>query len=107
SIRDTTHTWAEGRCASYGRSAAFLPLVDMWRRSLAIEDHDDERDAIAKVDGGIAEMGSDLAWTAPYVRRLLSLPDDDPAIEAGDANGHSAETFRAPEPIPQSAGERD
>jgi predicted ATPase len=78
----------------------------MWRRSLAIEDHDDERDAIAKIDAGIAAMGADLAWTAPYVRRLLSLPDDDPAIEAADATTRRAETFRALKALTLRAAER-
>src|SRR5262249_28067189 len=41
-LATTPHTWVEGRCASYGQSTAFLPLVDMWRRSLVIDDRDDE-----------------------------------------------------------------
>jgi predicted ATPase len=106
SIRDTTHTWAEGRCASYGRSSAFLPLVDMWRRSLAIEDHDDERDAIAKVDAGIAAMGATSRGRRRTCRRLLSLPDDDPAIEASDATTRRAETFRALKALTLRAAER-
>jgi class 3 adenylate cyclase/tetratricopeptide (TPR) repeat protein len=107
SIRNTTHTWMEGRCASYGRSTAFLPLVDMWRRSLAIEDHDDEREAIAKIDAGVAALGADFAWTTSYIRRLLSLPDDDPAIEAADATVRRAETFRALKALTLRAAERE
>jgi hypothetical protein len=94
-LAGTTHTWVEGRCASYGGSTAFLPLVDMWRRSLWIDDHDDEATAAAKVDGGIGALGADVAWTRPYVRSLLSLPAGDPTVEAADAATRRAETFRA------------
>ena len=67
----------------------------MWRRSLRIEDHDDEAAAIAKVEAGIDVLGGDLAWTKPYVCHLLSLGDDHPDIAASDASTRRAETFRA------------
>jgi class 3 adenylate cyclase/tetratricopeptide (TPR) repeat protein len=99
-----THTWVEGRCASYGRSTAFLPLVDMWRRSLAIEDHDDEAAAIAKVDAGIDDLAADLAWTKPFIRRLLSLGED--ATMEASAATRRAETFRALKALTLRAAER-
>jgi class 3 adenylate cyclase/tetratricopeptide (TPR) repeat protein len=90
-----SHTWVEGRCASYGRATAFLPLVDLWRRSLRIDDTDDERTAIGKVDAGIAALGADVAWTTPFVQQLLSLPSGNAAADALDAASRRAETFRA------------
>src|SRR5262249_52750170 len=73
-LADVEHRWVEGRCASYGGSTAFLPLADMWRRSLAIDDRDDESAAAAKIDARIDALGADMAWTKPFVRLLLSLP---------------------------------
>jgi class 3 adenylate cyclase len=101
------HVWAEGRCASYGGSTAFLPIVDMWRRSLRIEDHDDETTAAAKIDAGIDALGDDVAWTKPYVRLLLSLPAGDDAVEASDAAGRRAETVRALKTLTLRAAERE
>jgi class 3 adenylate cyclase len=100
------HTWAEGRCASYGRSTAFLPLVDVWRRSLAIEDQDDEATANRKVDEAIDGLGADLAWAKPYLRLLLSLPAGDAPAEASDAAIRRAETFRALKATTLRAAER-
>jgi class 3 adenylate cyclase len=101
------HVWVEGRCASYGRSTAFLPLVDMWRRSLAIEDHDDEAAASAKVHGAIDALGADLAWTKPFVRLLLSLPAGDAGVEALDAATRRSETFRALKTLTLRTAERE
>jgi class 3 adenylate cyclase/tetratricopeptide (TPR) repeat protein len=94
-LTERPHAWVEGRCASYGGSIAFLPVVDMWRRSLSIDDRDDETTAAAKIDTGIDLLGADLAWTKPYVRLLLSLPAGDDAVAASDAAVRRAETFRA------------
>jgi class 3 adenylate cyclase len=105
-LAERSHTWVEGRCASYGGSTAFLPIVDMWRRSLWIEDQDDEATACGKIDAGIALLGADLAWTKPYVRLLLSLPAGDSAIEASDAATQRAETFRALKALTLRAAER-
>jgi class 3 adenylate cyclase/tetratricopeptide (TPR) repeat protein len=100
------HAWVEGRCASSGSATAFLPLADMWRRSLGIEDADDERAALAKVDDGIAALGDDLRWTAPFVRQLLSLPSGDPAVDALDAATRRSETSRALKALSVRAAER-
>src|SRR5262249_6641126 len=36
----TPHRWFEGRCASYGTTTAFLPIVDGMRRTWGIDDQD-------------------------------------------------------------------
>jgi tetratricopeptide (TPR) repeat protein len=105
-LADVEHTWVEGRCASYGRSTAFLPVVDMWQRSFSIEDQDHEATATGKVDSGIDLLGGHLAWTKPYVRLLLSLPAGDPAVEATDAATRRAETARALKALTLAAAER-
>jgi class 3 adenylate cyclase/tetratricopeptide (TPR) repeat protein len=91
-LGDAPHTWIEGRCASYATATAFFPLVDAVRRTVGIDDRDDEETALAKVDRAVPE---DLAWTRPFLRLLLSLPAGDPAVEALDAVTRRGETFRA------------
>ena len=94
-LADTPHTWVEGRCASYGTTTAFLPLIDALRRTFGIEDRDDEAAAAAKVDAGIAPLGPDVAWTVPFVRQLLALPPDDEAVATMNSVTRRSETFRA------------
>jgi tetratricopeptide (TPR) repeat protein len=87
--------WIEGRCASYGQSTAFLPIVDALRRYYGIDDRDEEVEALAKIDAGVAALGGDLAWTIPFVRQLLSLPPGDESVTALDAATRRSQTFRA------------
>jgi class 3 adenylate cyclase/tetratricopeptide (TPR) repeat protein len=91
-LGDAPHAWIEGRCASYATATAFFPLVDAVRRTVGIEDRDDEETALAKIDRAVPD---DLTWTRPFLRLLLSLPAGDPAVDALDAVTRRSETFRA------------
>jgi hypothetical protein len=73
------HRWLEGRCASYGATTPFLPVIDALRRDAGIDDRDDERSASAKIDAAVMTLGDDLAWTLPFMKQLLSLPPDEAA----------------------------
>jgi tetratricopeptide (TPR) repeat protein len=89
------HTWFEGRCASYARTSAFHPIVDGLRRLFGIDDRGDDESVIARIEAGVAAVSGDLAWTLPYLRSLLSLAPDDPAVEGMDAAERRSETIRA------------
>src|SRR5262245_18670355 len=89
------HLWVEGRCASYGTTTAFLPIIDGLRRVWGIDDQDNEASARAKVDRAVAALGDDLAWTVPFVRNVLGLAADAPALAALDSASRRSETFRA------------
>jgi len=89
------HRWVEGRCAAYGTTTAFLPIVDGLRRSWGIDDRDDEASASAKVDAAIARLGNDLDWTLPFVRQVLGLAPRDAALAALDSASRRSELFRA------------
>ncbi|MEW6268520.1 MAG: AAA family ATPase, partial [Thermodesulfobacteriota bacterium] len=96
-LADRPHLWIEGRCASYGGSTPFLPVIDGLRRFYGIDDRDDEDSAGAKIEVGVASFGADLAWTLPFVRQILSLPAGagDAAVAALDSASRRSETFRA------------
>ncbi len=93
------HSWFEGRCASYGRSTAYGPIVDGLRRLFGIEDRDDDASALARIDAVEERLGGELAWTLPFLRGLLSLPVGDAAmqlrLDAMDAGTRRSETLRA------------
>jgi transcriptional regulator with AAA-type ATPase domain/tetratricopeptide (TPR) repeat protein len=94
-VADVPHAWFEGRCASYGATTAFLPLIDGLRRAWGIDDHDDEVSARAKVDAVVATLGDDLAWTLPFLHHVLALAGNDPAAAALDSASRRSEIFRA------------
>jgi tetratricopeptide (TPR) repeat protein len=89
------HLWIEGRCASYGTTTAFLPVIDGLRRLLGIDDRDDDASAGTKLERGVAALGADLAWTVPFVRQVLGLGPADAAVAALDSASRRSETFRA------------
>lgn len=104
---DIPHRWLEGRCASYGMATAFLPLVDLMRRVLAIDDRDRESEVLEKVAQGVGALGDDLAPTLPLLRQFLSLPSGDAAIDALDAVTRRAETAQALKALVLRAAERE
>ncbi|MFI5314976.1 MAG: ATP-binding protein [Myxococcota bacterium] len=106
SLGDAPHLWVEGRCASFGRNSAYLPLADALRRFLAIGDRDDEASALAKIDAGVTALGGELAWTLPFVRQLLSLPPGDDEVTRLDAGSRRAQTFAALKAITLQAAQR-
>lgn len=100
------HHWIEGRCASYGTTTPFLPLIDALRRDAGIDDRDDEAGAAAKIAAAVAALGDDLAWTVPFVKQLLSLQVGDDAVRALDSASRRSELFRALRALILRAAER-
>ena len=94
-LENQPHLWFEGRCASYGKATAFLPIIDGLRRYFGIDDRDDEAAAVSKIEEGVGALGGNLAWTLPFVRQLLALPMGDEAAAALDAASRRAQTFGA------------
>jgi DNA-binding NtrC family response regulator/tetratricopeptide (TPR) repeat protein len=90
-----SHCWVEGRCASYGTTTAFLPIVDALRRAWDLDDQDDEARARVKVDRAIGDLGDEVAWTLPFVRHVLGLAVDDATVAALDSATRRSEIFRA------------
>ncbi len=105
-LGDAPHLWIEGRCASYGTTTAFLPIIDALRRFFAIDDRDDDAAAGAKIERGIAALGADLAWTVPLVRQVLSLAAGEAAVAGLDSASRRSETFRALKAMVRAAAER-
>jgi len=70
--------WLIGRSVSYGRTISYLPVIDLVRDLLEIDEANDINTMLAKIDAGVDQLGRDLLWTVPFVRMLLSLdPGDD------------------------------
>ena len=87
--------WFQGRCISFGRDIAFLPIVDVLKNALSIEEADDERAIIDKVAQGLAALAPDLGSIEPYLRALLAVDPGDTAVTAMDASARRFATFEA------------
>jgi class 3 adenylate cyclase/pimeloyl-ACP methyl ester carboxylesterase len=74
--------WILGRCISYGHAIAYLPVLDFLRDLLGIKEGDGVETILDKLELGVREAGTDVAWTGPFLRALLSLEPGDPAIKA-------------------------
>jgi len=90
--------WLTGRCISYGHSIAYLPILEVVRTLLGI-DEGDSADAVAgAIERSITALGPDLVWTVPLVRALLSLEPGDAAVASMVAiqrHGRIMEAIRA------------
>jgi class 3 adenylate cyclase/pimeloyl-ACP methyl ester carboxylesterase len=90
--------WLIGRSVSYGRTISYLPVIDLVRDLLEIDEADDIDTMLAKIDAGVDQLGRDLVWTARFVRVLLSLDPGDEQVRSmipAQRQGRTAEAMRA------------
>jgi class 3 adenylate cyclase/pimeloyl-ACP methyl ester carboxylesterase len=89
--------WLLGRCVSYGRAISYMPILDLVRDFLELKEGDSVEATLEKIDTGVVRVGADLAWTAPFVRALLSLDPGDPEVRTmtpAHRRGRTAEALR-------------
>jgi len=85
-------TFLTGLCVSYGRNISFLPVIDLVKGALGIEEGMTEE----QVGQRIEEKASPaLASRIPFYRNLLSLPVEDPAFNSLDPESRKFGTFEA------------
>ena len=72
--------WLIGRCVSYGRAVSYVPVLDVVRDLLALDEADDPVAMGAKIERGIHGLDEGLAWAVPLVRALLSLDPADATV---------------------------
>lgn len=105
-LQGVPHLWIEGRCSTYTQTTAFHPIADALRRACGIDNRDTDASALAKLDRVIENLGEDARRTAPYLRRLLSLPVGDAAVESMDPITRRSETVKALQSLLVHATER-
>ena len=103
----TAHRWVEGRCASYGTTTPFFPVIDSLRRYLGVDDTDGEASATAKIAREVDRLGGDLVWTLPFVQQVLSLRVGDDSVQSLDSASRRSELFRALRALTLRAAEID
>jgi class 3 adenylate cyclase/tetratricopeptide (TPR) repeat protein len=68
-------TFLEGKCLTYGKGDAYLPMVDLLKSNFGVEDVDEDSLVTEKVKRGLTVLGVDDTSTMPYLLELLSVKD--------------------------------
>ena len=72
----------ESASVSYGKATPYFPVIDLLKRYVHIEEHDDARTIRAKVTGQILTLDESLQDTIPALLSLLdALPEDSPFLQ--------------------------
>jgi class 3 adenylate cyclase/tetratricopeptide (TPR) repeat protein len=80
---------------SYGKSSAYLPLIDLIHSYVKITTDDDARARREKVTGRVLALDRALEDTLPYLFALLGLGDDDDPVAQMDGQVKKRRTLEA------------
>jgi class 3 adenylate cyclase len=71
----------ESAAVSYGKAMPYLPVLDLLKRYVQVEDRDDTRTIRARVTGQVLTLDVTLQETIPALLALLdALPEDSPLL---------------------------
>ena len=79
-LADEPVTWLTGRCISYGKEMAYLPIIDLLKHNFQVEEGDDDATVSAKIEQGMVALGEELQPAIPHIKYLLSVPPGDDAV---------------------------
>jgi predicted ATPase len=69
-------TYIEGRCAAYGRSTPYLPLLGLSASAFRFADSDPPAFVAEQVRREVTRVGLEADAVAPYVLHMLGVPDE-------------------------------
>jgi class 3 adenylate cyclase/tetratricopeptide (TPR) repeat protein len=92
-----THGWltVQARSVSYGKATPYLPVIDLLKGYLKIQDQDDPRAVREKVTGKLLTLDEALKPTVPAFLGLLDVPVEDAAWAALDPPQRRQQTLEA------------
>ena len=105
-LADGPVTWLTGRCISYGKEMAYLPIIDLLKHNFQLEEGDDDPTIIAKIEGGMVALGEELQPAIPHIKYLLSVPPGDDAVLRLDAQQRRLKLFEALRAMMLQGGQR-
>ncbi|MGH7318887.1 MAG: alpha/beta fold hydrolase, partial [Candidatus Rokuibacteriota bacterium] len=74
--------WLTGRCVSYSRATPYVPMVDLVRSLLGIQETDTVEAIVGKIEAGVADLGGGLDWAGLFLRAMMSIDPGDPGAAA-------------------------
>ncbi len=99
-------TWLTGRCVSYGKEMAYLPIIDLLKHNFQVKEGDDDTTIIAKIERGMGALGEELQPAIPHVKYLLSVPPGDDTVLSLDAQQRRLKLFEALRAMMLQGGQR-
>jgi class 3 adenylate cyclase/tetratricopeptide (TPR) repeat protein len=105
-LADEPVTWLTGRCISYGKEMAYLPIIDLLKHNFQVEEGDDDATISAKIEQGMVVLGEELQPAIPHVKYLLSIPPGDDAVLSLDAQQRRLKLFESLRAMTLQGGQR-
>ena len=105
-LADEPVTWLTGRCISYGKEMAYLPIIDLLKHNFQVEEGDDDATISAKIERGMEALGAELQPAIPHVKYLLSVPPGDDTVLSLDAQQRRLKLFEALRAMMLQGGQR-
>jgi class 3 adenylate cyclase/tetratricopeptide (TPR) repeat protein len=105
-LADEPVTWLTGRCISYGKEMAYLPIIDLLKHNFQVEEGDDDASISAKIERGMGALGEEIQPAIPHVKYLLSVPPGDDAVPNLDAQQRRLKLFEALRAMMLQGGQR-
>jgi class 3 adenylate cyclase/tetratricopeptide (TPR) repeat protein len=92
-----THGWLrlESSSASYGKATPYLPIIDLLKTYVQIEDRDDGRRMREKLTGRLLTLDPTFGPTVPAFLALLEVPVEDASWQALDPPQRRQRTLEA------------
>ena len=72
-IARENRTFLEGKCLSYGKGAAYHPIIDMLKDNFNVREGDKDSAIRRKVEKRLKTLAADEASILPYILELLSV----------------------------------
>jgi class 3 adenylate cyclase/tetratricopeptide (TPR) repeat protein len=94
-VGEERRIWLEAHCSSIGQSRPYLPLLDMLRAILRIDEDAAPADVEEKLRAGVRALDPGLEKHIPFLRELFNLPGEDPAVRYLDPQMKRRHTFEA------------
>jgi tetratricopeptide (TPR) repeat protein len=88
-------TWVEGHCISYGANVPYLPVVDLLKNTVGVQDEDGDAKVVRRVDDVVAAWETSARGAAPYLKLLLSVDPGDDAVATMDPQERRVEVLQA------------
>jgi class 3 adenylate cyclase/tetratricopeptide (TPR) repeat protein len=88
-------TWLEGHCVAYGQTTPYLPILEMLRSNLQIEEDDNTLQIQEKLRQGVHRLDPALEGVLPFLHDLFGLPGASDALKHLDPKDKRQKTFEA------------
>ena len=88
-------TWLRGSAVSFGGALPFHPLIDLMKHALSVQPNDPDEVINDRINTITDAFGEDFRASVPFLRSLMSIDPDDPAVGRLDPKLRRVAMFEA------------